>query len=145
MRGMTFQCHDEPATPRESHRRDPLKSATLALAELFDHVEDVLVWGQGSPGPIPPGKSRFLINYELDGHERLASGGMEQIIDKTDYDLSPAFLADQFRLDDEHVLAGKRIVNRIEMVGQPDGQTVWNITNKIPLLEATDPSSAQRE
>ena len=61
---------------------------------------------------------------------------MEQIVGKTDYDLSPAFLADQFRLDDEHVLTGKRIVNRIEMVGQPDGQTVWNITNKIPLLDS---------
>ena len=30
----------------------------------------------------------------------------------------------------------KRIVNRIEMVGQPDGQTVWNVTNKIPLFDA---------
>ena len=60
---------------------------------------------------------------------------MEHIIGKTDYDLSPAFLADQFRLDDEHVLTGKRIVNRIEMVGQPDGQTVWNVTNKIPLFD----------
>ena len=42
-----------------------------------------------------------------------------------------------FRLDDEQVLAGKRIVNRIEMVGQPDGQTIWNVTNKIPLLDAS--------
>ena len=55
---------------------------------------------------------------------------------KTDYDLSPAFLADQFRLDDEQVLTGKRIVNRIELVGQADGTAVWNITNKIALRNA---------
>ena len=61
---------------------------------------------------------------------------LKSIIGKTDYDLSPAFLADQFRLDDEHVLTGKRIVNRIEQVGQPDGQNVWNVTNKIPLFNA---------
>ena len=61
--------------------------------------------------------------------------GPQDIVGKTDYDLSPAFLADQFRLDDEYVLAGKRIVNRIEMVGQPDGLTVWNVTNKIPLVD----------
>ena len=58
------------------------------------------------------------------------------MIGKTDYDLSPAFLADQFRLDDEYVLAGNRIVDRIELVGQPDGLTVWNLTNKIPLVDA---------
>jgi AraC-like DNA-binding protein len=27
-------------------------------------------------------------------------------------------------------------VDRIEMVGQPDGLTVWNLTNKIPLVDA---------
>jgi AraC-like DNA-binding protein len=47
--------------------------------------------------------------------------------------LSPTFLADQYRLDDEQVLTGKRIVNRIELVGQPEGLTVWSVTNKIPL------------
>jgi AraC-like DNA-binding protein len=34
------------------------------------------------------------------------------------------------------VLAGNRIVNRIELVGQPDGLTVWNVTNKIPVVDA---------
>ena len=33
------------------------------------------------------------------------------------------------------MLCGKRIVNRIELVGQPDGLTVWNVTNKIPLVD----------
>ncbi len=41
-----------------------------------------------------------------------------QILGKTDYDLSPAFLADEFRLDDEYALAGNRVVNRIERVGE---------------------------
>lgn len=108
----------------------------LALAELFDCVEDALVWVKDRDGRYCWVNRAFLINYELDNRERPAGGGVEQIIGKTDYDLSPAFLADQFRLDDEHVLTGKRIVNRIEMVGQPDGQTVWNITNKIPLFDS---------
>ena len=92
--------------------------------------------GQGSRRPLllgEPGFSHQLRNWKSRAPGRTAES--EQIIGKTDYDLSPAFLADQFRLDDEHVLTGKRIVNRIEMVGQPDGQTVWNITNKIPLFD----------
>ncbi len=104
----------------------------LALAQLFDCVADVLVWVKDRDGRYCWVNRAFLINYEMDGHERPAC--MEDVIGKTDYDLSPAFLAEQFRIDDEHVLAGSRIVNRIEMVGQPDGRTVWNVTNKVPLL-----------
>jgi AraC-like DNA-binding protein len=106
----------------------------LALAELFDCVEDALVWVKDREGRYCWVNRAFLINYEMDSEERLA--GMEDIIGKTDYDLSPTFLADQFRLDDEYVLGGKRVVNRIEMVGQPNGRPVWNVTNKIPLVDA---------
>jgi len=60
----------------------------------------------------------------------------EKILGKTDYDLSPAFMADQFRLDDEQVLSGHRIINRIERVGEFEGMTAWNITNKIPVFDA---------
>ena len=79
---------------------------------------------------------RFCSTMTMDGrHPGQPCPDSQDIVGKTDYDLSPAFLADQFRIDDEYVLAGKRIVNRIEMVGQPDGLTVWNVTNKIPLVD----------
>jgi AraC-like DNA-binding protein len=109
----------------------------LCLAELFDHLEDVLVWVKDRDGHYCWVNRAFVINYVLaaDNGEAQAIEGPQAIVGKTDYDLSPAFLADQFRLDDEYVLTGKRIVNRIELVGQPDGLTVWNVTNKIPLLD----------
>ena len=107
----------------------------LQLAELFDCVEDVLVWVKDRDGRYCWVNRAFLLNYVMDGRDHDGpDSGIESIVGKTDYDLSPAFLADQFRLDDESVLAGKRIVNRIELVGQPDGLTVWNVTNKIPLV-----------
>jgi AraC-like DNA-binding protein len=71
----------------------------------------------------------------MDRPRREVIAGEEDVVGKTDYDLSPSFLADQYRLDDEQVLTGKRIVNRIELVGQPEGLTVWNVTNKIPLTD----------
>ena len=61
---------------------------------------------------------------------------VESFLGKTDYDLSPAFLADQFRHDDEQVLAGHRIVNRLERLEESGGATAWNITNKIPVVNA---------
>ncbi len=58
----------------------------------------------------------------------------EGVLGKTDRDFAPAYLADQYFLDDEHVLAGQRIVNRIELVPQPDGTVAWHVTNKIPFF-----------
>jgi AraC-like DNA-binding protein len=108
----------------------------LPLAELFDCVEEVLVWVKDRDGRYCWVNRAFLLNLDMDDRHGSISGGLQDVIGKTDYDLSPAFLADQFRLDDEYVLAGNRIVDRIEMVGQPDGLTVWNVTNKIPLVDA---------
>jgi AraC-like DNA-binding protein len=106
----------------------------LQLAALFDFVEEAVVWVKDREGRYRWVNRAFLLNYSLDHHDSEATQGTEDLIGKTDYDLSPAFLADQFRLDDDHVLTGRRIVNRIELVGQPDGLTVWNVTNKIPLF-----------
>src|SRR5438132_7037067 len=91
----------------------------LQLAALFDCVEDILVWVKDRDGRYCWVNRAFLMNYAMDRHRSEARAGFEDLLGKTDYDLSPPFLADQFRLDDEQVLTGKRIVNRIELVGQP--------------------------
>jgi hypothetical protein len=78
----------------------------------------------------------FRVQHSLDhpsGHE---GASVEHILGKTDYELSPVFLADQYRLDDEQVLAGHRIVNRLERVGESRGTTAWNVTDKIPVVGA---------
>jgi AraC-like DNA-binding protein len=107
----------------------------LQLAALFDCLEDVVVWVKDRDGRYCWVNRAFLINYALERHRIETPDSAEELLGKTDYDLSPAFLADQFRLDDEHVLTGKPIVNRIEQVGQSDGLTVWHVTNKIPLFD----------
>jgi AraC-like DNA-binding protein len=108
----------------------------LQFATLFDSVKDALVWIKDRDGRYCWVNRAFLINYTMDRPRSETVAGADDVVGKTDYDLSPAFLADQYRLDDEQVLTGKRIVNRIELVGQPDGLTVWNVTNKIPLADS---------
>lgn len=107
----------------------------LQFAVLFDSIKDALVWVKDRDGRYCWVNRAFRLNYAMDHPRREAISGEEDVVGKTDYDLSPSFLADQYRLDDEQVLAGKRIVNRIELVGQPEGLTVWNVTNKIPLID----------
>jgi AraC-like DNA-binding protein len=107
----------------------------LQLGVLFDCVKDALVWVKDCDGRYCWVNRAFLLNYAV-AQPRCESGpGPLDVFGKTDYDLSPIFLADQYRLDDEQVLTGKRIVNRIELVGQPEGLTVWNVTTKVPLTD----------
>jgi AraC-like DNA-binding protein len=106
------------------------------LVGLFDFLEDVLAWVKDRDGRYLWVNRAFLIDYALE-HPSLDGEIYErQVLGKTDYDLSPAFLADQFRLDDEYALAGNRIVNRIERVRELGGSAGWNVTNKIPVFDA---------
>lgn len=104
------------------------------LVQLFDFLDDVVAWVKDLQGRYTWVNRAFALNYEVNHGLGQAPAGPAGILGKTDYDISPAFLADQFRLDDELVLAGKQIINRIEPVGQPDGEVAWHITNKIPLF-----------
>src|ERR1700759_1238812 len=72
------------------------------------------------------------MNYVM-GESSQAHDGPAGVIGKTDYDLSPAFLADQFRLDDEQVLRGVAIERRMERVGGGSEGSIWNITSKAPV------------
>src|SRR6476469_8577811 len=110
------------------------------FAELLDFLPDVLAWVKDRQGRYLWVNRAFLVQYSLDHQNEHEEDAAASVIGKTDYDLSPAFLADQFRLDDEQVLAGHRIVNRLERLGDARGgargTTVWNVTDKIPVADA---------
>ena len=105
-----------------------LDSIAQALCSLFDFVEDLQFWIKNPQGRYVWLNRGFVLNYSCDGQEDL--------IGKTDYDVSPRHLADQFRQDDDRVLAGETIVNRIELIGRFDHTACWSLTNKLPLRDA---------
>lgn len=105
-----------------------LDPVALALCSLFDFVEDLQFWIKDPEGRYVWLNRGFVLNYSFNGQEDL--------IGKTDYDVSPRHLADQFRLDDDRVLAGETIINRIELIGRFDHTACWSLTNKVPLRDA---------
>jgi AraC-like DNA-binding protein len=120
------------------HERRRMTSSTISshFAELLDCLPDVLAWVKDRQGRYLWVNRAFLVQYSLDhpgGHDFAT---VDSILGKTDYELSPAFLADQFRQDDEQVLSGHRIINRLERFGDSHGTAVWNITDKIPVVDA---------
>lgn len=104
-----------------------LNTIASALCGLFDFAEGIQFWIKDREGRYCRVNRGFLLNYSLERQN--------QVVGRTDYDLSPRHLADQYRLDDARVLAGEEIINRIEMVGRFDHTTCWSLTNKIPLRD----------
>lgn len=103
----------------------PLPAMIREICSLFDHIADVQAWIKDREGCYRFVNRGFLLNYGLE----LAA----QALGKTDFELSPAHIAAQFRMDDQHVLGGQRIVGRIELVGRYDHTAVWCVTHKVPL------------
>lgn len=97
------------------------------LAELFEPLDDVQFWIKDRSNAYLHANRALLLNYDLED--------VSQIRGKTDYDFSPPFLADQFWLDDEQVLEGHRVSNRIELVGGSGDPPRWSVTNKVPLFD----------
>src|SRR5262245_15913819 len=93
-----------PSGARRTDDAVSLHPQLLQMAALFDCVDDVVVWIKDRVGRYCWVNRAFLINYSLDDRRDRAGPDLRDVIGKTDYDLSPAFLADQFRLDDEYVL-----------------------------------------
>jgi AraC-like DNA-binding protein len=106
--------------PTSSPASDP-----WPLAELFDSLEDVQFWIKDTQHRYLHANRALLLNYGL--------ADLADLAGKTDYDVSPPFLADQFWLDDEQVVKGLPVVNRIELVGGAGEHPRWSVTNKIPL------------
>jgi hypothetical protein len=105
-----------------SRKVDPKPAkAILQVAELFDGLDEVQFWIKDRRGRYLHVNRAFLLNYDLQEPT--------QVVGKTDYDLSPAFLADQFVLDDERVLKGHKVAGRIELVGGAE-QAALRLTAK---------------
>jgi len=97
------------------------------LIVLFDHIEDLQFWIKDRKGAFVWINVPFLLNYGLKQRS--------QVIGRTDLDLSDMALANQFRMDDEKVLRGTRIVSRVELVGRFNHTALWSVTTKIPLRD----------
>jgi PAS domain S-box-containing protein len=102
-------------------------AAPSEAVELFDYIEDVLLWMKDAEGHYQWVNLSFVLNFGLKIRDEL--------IGRTDFDICSPALANQYRMDDERVLQGERIVARIELVGRFDHTARWCTTSKVPLRD----------
>ena len=100
------------------------------VIELFDYLEDTPLWMKDAAGHYQWVNVSFLLNF---GFNHRA-----EVIGRTDYDLCGEVLANQYRIDDERVLRGERILSRVELIGRFDHTARWCVTSKVPLRDAED-------
>jgi AraC-like DNA-binding protein len=98
------------------------------VIELFDYLEDTPLWMKDEAGHYEWANVAFLLNFGVKSRA--------EIIGRTDYDFCTEVLANQYRIDDERVLRGERILSRIELVGRFDHTARWCVTSKVPLRDA---------
>jgi AraC-like DNA-binding protein len=110
--------------PADPTLDDPL---ARALCRLFDRLDGVQAWVKDTSGRYCWVNRGFLINYAC---ERDAD-----VLGRTDHDLSPAPLADQYVADDAEVLGGRPLENRVELVGRFDRTAGWSRTTKLPIKD----------
>ncbi|WDE06595.1 AraC family transcriptional regulator [Thalassomonas viridans] len=105
---------------------DFLRQLTVRqVIEMFELMPDVLFWVKDADGHFRHANQYFL--------EYLGVGSLPQAIGRSDYDFSPAHIARQFVVDDEKVMQGELVTNRLEMNSEITGEVSWFMTSKRPL------------
>jgi len=95
------------------------------LISMFDLLPGVLFWIKDSQHNFIHANQSFI--------EHKGVKGIEHIIGKTDFDFSPAHLAKQFIRDDDKIIAGQHVTERLEMNISQTGETAWFSTSKRPI------------
>lgn len=95
------------------------------LVNMFDLLPGVLFWVKD--------KNHLFMHANQAFIEHKKVKGLEQIIGKSDFDFSPSHLAKQFIRDDDKILAGQHVTERLEMNMSQSGDTAWYATSKRPI------------
>lgn len=105
---------------------DPL----LGFDRMIDLLPRVSFFAKDVEGRLVRGNVHFLSRFDLK-HE-------SELIGKTDYDLFPKAMADNYRKDDHDVMqSGEPKLNIIETFFNRQGLPDWYLTNKLPVFSRT--------
>lgn len=106
------------------------QSSIMQLVNMFDLMPDMLFWIKNTNSEIIYANSAF--------QQHIGVNSLEHAIGLTDYDFAPPHLARQYVVDDQRVMAGQAVDNRLEMNILKNGELRWFTTSKRILLDSND-------
>lgn len=95
------------------------------IVKMFDLLPNTLFW-------IKDKESRF-IHANVNFIEHIGVKSLEQMLGKSDLAFSPKHLARQYMIDDQKVMQGQSITNRLELNMLKGGGYGWFATSKRPF------------
>jgi len=97
------------------------------LMQAFDLLSDMLFWVKDSESRIVYANHHFL--------EHIGMKTLDQVIGLNDYNFAPRHIAEQFLADDQRVMKGEPVDERLEINILKSGETCWFSTSKRPLYD----------
>ena len=94
---------------------------------MFDMLPDIIFWIKDTQSRVVYANQMFV--------EHLGYSSLEQVLGKSDSDLSPNHIAKQFIADDQKVMSGEIVTDRLEMNINKLGELAWFSTSKRPLFD----------
>ena len=92
---------------------------------LFQHLNDVCYFIKDREGRFVAANEALVLQL---GYSRESD-----VIGKTDFELVSTYLADNYLKDDQQVMQGEEVVNKVELVTHNDLSVYWYTTTKVPL------------
>ena len=92
------------------------------MLSVFNLLEDTIFWIKDSNGQFVFANEYFMEHSGIDG--------LDELVGSTDYDFVPREIADQFRIDDNLVLEGTDVHDRLEVNILRSGDVAWFLTSK---------------
>ena len=106
---------------------EALEREHALVCTLIDNVPDRIY--------VKDRASRFLLN-NLAHLQALGAKSQDEVIGKTDLDLRPKEIAEQYWVDDQRVLeSGEPLLDLEEPTILPNGKQGWLLTTKVPLRD----------
>lgn len=103
------------------------KVSVKQVLTMFDMLPDIIFWIKDTHSRIVYANQMFV--------EHLGYSNLEQVLGKSDSDLSPNHIAKQFIADDQKVMSGETVTDRLEMNINSAGEQAWFSTSKRPLFD----------
>jgi PAS domain S-box-containing protein len=121
------QSRDE-LEKRVTERTTELSRERLLLRTLIDNLPDC-IYAKDTAGRKTMANPADLKNLRCQTEA--------EAIGKSDFDLFPKDIAEQFWADDQKVIQGQPVINREEFFLDEKGEKRWLLTSKLPLRDQT--------
>ncbi|HCM46223.1 MAG TPA: AraC family transcriptional regulator [Colwellia sp.] len=97
------------------------------ILTMFDMLPDIIFWIKDIDSKVVYANQLFI--------QHLGFTNLEQVLGKSDNEFSPNHIAKQFIADDQKVMSGDTVTDRLEMNINLSGELAWFSTSKRPLFD----------